>query len=248
MKTPEISTHIGDGRRRRAVSRYLPFRSSHTEATRSNTSTLRRETILEAVWKSPSALNHFYGKTGTLSVLVLTAPVWTTECPYILSVCLLSIICISNTRSRRSTTHVHAEGILQGISTALQTVDLTLEELASIDAPGLTLVFCNFDGASVMMGCRNGVQAKLKDISKCDIISVHCVAHHLKLAILDDVKDVHSVTNFEQIVKWLHLFYSKYYVKNRRDIKEVASVLELVFVHMPEIKEIEVAVQQGQSS
>ena len=127
---------------------------------------------------------------------------------------------------------------MQGISTALQTVDLTLEELASIDAPRLTLVFCNFDGASVMMGCRNGVQAKLKDISKCDIISVHCVAHHLKLAILDDVKDVHSVTNFEQIVKWLHLFYSKYNVKNRRDIKEVASVLELVFVHMPEIKEL----------
>ena len=35
-----------------------------------------------------SALDHFYGKTGPLCVLVLAAPVWITECPYILSVCL----------------------------------------------------------------------------------------------------------------------------------------------------------------
>ena len=36
-----------------------------------------------------SALDHFYGKTGTLSVLVLATPVWITECLYILlSVCL----------------------------------------------------------------------------------------------------------------------------------------------------------------
>ena len=83
------------------------FRSSRARATRSNNrSTLRREPIVEAVWKSPSALNHFYGKTGTLSVLVLAAPVWTTECPYILSVCLLSIICISNNHSRRPTANV----------------------------------------------------------------------------------------------------------------------------------------------
>ena len=106
-------TRIGDGRRRRAVSRYLPFRSSRTGATRSNNrSTLRLEPIVEAIWKSPSALDHFYGKTGTLSVLVLATPVWTTECPYILSVCLLSIICINNNRSRRPKTHALSHDIL----------------------------------------------------------------------------------------------------------------------------------------
>ena len=108
-------TCIGDGRHRRAV----PFRPSHAGATRTpsnNRSTLRRELIVETVWKSPSALDHFYGKTGTLSVLVLAAPVWTTKCRYIyiyiycLSVCLLIIICISNNRSRRPTTLVSEAG------------------------------------------------------------------------------------------------------------------------------------------
>ena len=51
-----------------------------------------------------SALDHYYGKTGPLSVLVLVAPVWITECPFILSVCLLSTICRSNNHSRHSTT------------------------------------------------------------------------------------------------------------------------------------------------
>ena len=91
-------TRIGDGRRRRAV----PFRPSRAGATRSNNrSTLRRELLKETVWKSPSALDHFYGKTGTLSVLVLTAPVWTTECPYILSVCWVLYVLVTTAHAAR---------------------------------------------------------------------------------------------------------------------------------------------------
>ena len=60
--------------------------------------------------EEPSALDHFYGKTGTLSVLVLAAPVWITKCPYILSVCLSSTICVSNNRSHHPTTLVSEVG------------------------------------------------------------------------------------------------------------------------------------------
>ena len=134
--------------------------------------------------------------------------------------------------------HVHADGVLQGIQQALKKVDVTLEGLSSPSNPGPTLVSCNFDGASVMMGCRNDVQAKLKEIAHCDIISVHCVAHRLELAVLDAVKHESSIVNFEQTVKWLYQFYSKFNVKNRRDIKEIASVLQIEFVHLPEIKEV----------
>ena len=60
--------------------------------------------------EEPSARNHFCSKAGTLSVFVLAALVWITECPYILSVCLLSTICISNNRSHHPTTLVSEVG------------------------------------------------------------------------------------------------------------------------------------------
>ena len=56
-------------------------------------------TLASSHLEDPSALNHFYGKTGLFSVLVLTVPVDICECPYILSVCLLITICISNNHS-----------------------------------------------------------------------------------------------------------------------------------------------------
>ena len=37
------------------------------------------------------------------------------------------------------------------------------------------------DGASVMVGCHNGVGAKLKEKSE-KLVQVHCVAHRLNLA------------------------------------------------------------------
>lgn len=134
--------------------------------------------------------------------------------------------------------HAHAAGILQGIRQALGRVDTDLDDLASPDSPGPCLISCNFDGASVMMGCKSGVQARLKDIMGWDILAVHCVAHKLELGVLDAVKTLPTIINFELHIKWLYQFYSKFNAKNRRDVKQVAAVLEADFVNLPEIKEV----------
>ena len=67
----------------------------------------------------------------------------------------------------------HAVGVKSAIDKGLQKL--------SIDEATLQkkLVACNFDGAAVMMGCKNGVATKYRD--QCPwIITVHCVAHNLE--------------------------------------------------------------------
>ena len=52
------------------------------------------------------------------------------------------------------------------------------------------------DGASVMMGKRNGVAARLKQM-KPSLVSVHCVAHRLAFAVLEAADQVSPVKQFK---------------------------------------------------
>ena len=72
---------------------------------------------------------------------------------------------------------------------------------------GLSIVCGNFDGASVIMGSRNRVKTTLLNDHPSALI-IHCVAHRLELAILDAVKTVPYLQNFEnnmtEIIKLYH--------------------------------------------
>ncbi|XP_072015069.1 zinc finger protein 862-like [Amphiura filiformis] len=76
-----------------------------------------------------------------------------------------------------------SDGVLKGIDKALETVGV------NVDTQKEKVVACNFDGAAVNMGKHNGVAKKLKDRVGEHLVTVHCVAHNLELAILDVMRD-----------------------------------------------------------
>ena len=82
-----------------------------------------------------------------------------------------------------------ANGVLLGIEEGLRSVGVDEDVLKE------KLVACNFDGAAVNMGKENGVARKIRDRVGEHVITVHCVAHNLELAILDVMKDNDSSTN-----------------------------------------------------
>ena len=55
------------------------------------------------------------------------------------------------------------------------------------------------DGASVMVGKKNGVAAKLKNIVPT-LLSVHCICHRLALPCTDTNKDIEYISTIERIL------------------------------------------------
>ena len=62
------------------------------------------------------------------------------------------------------------------------------------------------DGASTMMGCHNGVVARLKTITP-SVIGVHCAAHRLNLASSQAGNNVAYVQKFSNILRQLYDFF-----------------------------------------
>ena len=75
----------------------------------------------------------------------------------------------------------------------------------SSDIISKCLVGFGADGASVMMGCHNGVAALLKGLAP-QVIEVHCVAHKLELALCDAVKAIPFLDSFERALKSVYSF------------------------------------------
>ena len=65
------------------------------------------------------------------------------------------------------------------------------------------LIMFTSDRASVMLGCDNGVQAKLKSVVP-HLIEFHCVAHREALSVNQAYQ---SVSYFVQIQSMLHAIY-----------------------------------------
>ena len=76
------------------------------------------------------------------------------------------------------------------------------------------------DGASVMLGCRNGFVMQLKNYTERDFIfSMHCSAHRLELAYKESCKEVPLFKIFDTLMLNLYLFYRNSPL-NRHNLKE----------------------------
>ena len=80
------------------------------------------------------------------------------------------------------------------------------------------------DGASTMLGCRNGVVAQLKRI-RPSAIGVHCAAHRLNLASSQAGDAVPYVKKFNTIIRQLFDFYANSAVCTA-GLEEVQSLLQ----------------------
>ena len=62
------------------------------------------------------------------------------------------------------------------------------------------------DGASTMMGCHNGVVARLKAVTP-PAIGVHCAAHRLNLASVQVSDSISYIKRFNSIVQQLYDYF-----------------------------------------
>jgi len=80
------------------------------------------------------------------------------------------------------------------------------------------------DGASVMLGSRTGLAARLKEVNS-RIISIHCICHRLALACVDTAKDVEYTGTVEDLLRqlWKYLENSPkrmaVYLKVQQEVK-----------------------------
>lgn len=76
------------------------------------------------------------------------------------------------------------------------------------------------DGASVMLGCKNGVVAKIKElVGRPYIQAVHCSAHRLELSYKDACKPVDLFKKVDALLLSLYLFYRNSPL-NRANLRE----------------------------
>ncbi|XP_061573635.1 zinc finger protein 862-like isoform X1 [Cololabis saira] len=81
-----------------------------------------------------------------------------------------------------------------------------VEVLRERDVELSRVIALGSDGASVMMGKRNGVGALLKRESACSI-QVHCIAHRVALAAQDAAKSVDQIGAYKRTVASVYSFY-----------------------------------------
>ncbi|XP_068712309.1 zinc finger protein 862-like [Montipora foliosa] len=80
------------------------------------------------------------------------------------------------------------------------------------------------DGASVMLGSKTGLAARLKEVNST-IISIHCICHKLALACVDTAKDVEYIQAVEDLLGqlWKYLENSPkrmaIYLKVQQEVK-----------------------------
>jgi hypothetical protein len=105
-----------------------------------------------------------------------------------------------------------ADAIVQSITSYLREIDLPLEKMCALGS----------DGASVMVGRQNGVAAQLRRQIP-HLLSNHCVAHRLALAVGQASKGVPYLPKFKDILGQLHRFYANSSVRMEglRQIQEL---------------------------
>ncbi|XP_060767543.1 E3 SUMO-protein ligase KIAA1586-like [Neoarius graeffei] len=112
-----------------------------------------------------------------------------------------------------------AKGIVRKLLSALHQANLSEDFLAK------TLVGLTCDGASVMLGCKSGVAARLQSRFP-NILVWHCSAHRLELAVGDVVKEMTAVNHFKILIDKLYSLYCTSN-KNRAELKECADGLDI---------------------
>ncbi|KAF0741259.1 zinc finger MYM-type protein 1-like [Aphis craccivora] len=80
--------------------------------------------------------------------------------------------------------------------------------LVSINLDITKCIAQSYDGASVMSDCNNGVQAKIRELSKNACPYVHCYAHRLNLVLFDTAKKVEALDEIIGLLEAIYAFQS----------------------------------------
>ena len=81
------------------------------------------------------------------------------------------------------------------------------------------------DGASVNMGCKNGLLTKWQQVCEW-LFKIHCFAHRLELAVEESKNDIYSD---------ITTFLNEIYIHFRNSSKEWCSVLKVGEIKSPQI-------------
>jgi len=93
----------------------------------------------------------------------------------------------------------------------LDALGLTNSIIEFLNSVGLDITKCisqSYDGASVMSGSTNGVQVKIRELSKNKCPYIHCYAHRLNLVLVDVAKSVEVVDNTFGLLEAIYAFQS----------------------------------------
>ena len=131
-----------------------------------------------------------------------------------------------------------APGILKAIEdvlVSLKSVDKVSDD-EYLEKVYKKLLNCNFDGATVMSGCKSGVQTRLR-VRQPGMVYTHCTAHRLELAMLDSIKFDKYLQIFDENINNIFKFY---YVSptRRKELSDLAVVLEGEFKQLGRLKNI----------
>jgi hypothetical protein len=102
--------------------------------------------------------------------------------------------------------------------------DLTAKGLAEVivrtlNECGLILSCCIaqcYDGASVMAGINNGVQAKVRELTGSACVYVHCYAHRVNLVLVDTCTRIVDVSDFFGLLEATYAFVSVSTIRHER--------------------------------
>lgn len=92
------------------------------------------------------------------------------------------------------------------------------------------------DGASVLLGKRNGVAIRLKEKYPL-IFSWHCLNHRLELAVGDTLNDITATNHFKLFLDSLYTLYSRF-PKNQVELKEHCKSLNKIFLKIGKVLDV----------
>lgn len=82
---------------------------------------------------------------------------------------------------------------------AASILSFILSFLKKIKLDNIPIVAQSYDGASVMSGCKGGVQTLLKEHHP-NVVYIHCMAHRLNLVVVDMCKHVKVICIHSEIL------------------------------------------------
>lgn len=92
------------------------------------------------------------------------------------------------------------------------------------------------DGASVLLGKKNGVAKRLKDRYPL-ILNWHCMNHRLELAVNDSVRDVNATNHFKTFIDSLYVLYNAS-PKNQNELKIICNELDIIFLKIGRVLDV----------
>lgn len=92
------------------------------------------------------------------------------------------------------------------------------------------------DGASVLLGKKNGVAVRLKEKYPL-IFSWHCLNHRLELAVGDTLKEITATNHFKYFLDSLYSLYSRS-PKNQIELREHCTSLNEIFLKIGKVLDV----------